>query len=112
MFSDEGISSRHNSPIATMYKSIRKSCKGLSETPLHFIFRYEGDSAGRYRRYPLLANVSRGEPIRVNMDEQNTLDLYKEYIQAFESKDYQVIADVLCRTPFFSSPSGTTIFGN
>ena len=30
----------------------------------------------------------RGEPIRVNMDEQNTLDLYKEYIQAFESKDY------------------------
>ena len=54
----------------------------------------------------------RGEPIRVNMDEQNTLDLYKEYIQAFESKDYQAIAD-LCRTPFFaSSPSGTTIFGN
>ena len=46
------------------------------------------------------------------MDEQNTLDLYKEYIQAFESKDYQAIAD-LCRTPFFaSSPSGTTIFGN
>ena len=54
----------------------------------------------------------RGEPIRVNMDEQNTLDLYKEYIQAFESKDYQAIAD-LCRTPFFaSSPSGTTLFGN
>ena len=46
------------------------------------------------------------------MDEQNTLDLYKGYIQAFESKDYQAIAD-LCRTPFFaSSPSGTTIFGN
>ena len=54
----------------------------------------------------------RGEPIRVNMDEQNTLDLYKEYVQAFESKDYHAIAD-LCRTPFFaSSPSGTTIFGN
>ena len=35
-----------------------------------------------------------------------------EYIQAFEKKDYRVIAD-LCRTPFFaSSPSGTTIFGN
>ena len=46
------------------------------------------------------------------MDEQNTLDLYKEYIQAFERKDYHAIAD-LCRTPFFaSSPSGTTIFGN
>ena len=28
------------------------SCKGLSETPLHFIFRYKGDSVGRYRRYP------------------------------------------------------------
>ena len=54
----------------------------------------------------------RGDPIRVNMDEQNTLDLYKEYIKAFESKDYHAIAD-LCRTPFFaSSPSGTTIFGN
>ena len=54
----------------------------------------------------------RGEPIRVNMDEQNTLDIYMEYIQAFESKDYNSIAD-LCRTPFFaSSPSGTIIFGN
>lgn len=46
------------------------------------------------------------------MDEQNTLDLYMEYIQAFEKKDYHAIAD-RCRTPFFaSSPSGTTIFGN
>lgn len=46
------------------------------------------------------------------MDEQNILDIYKEYIQAFETKDYQTIAD-RCRTPFFaSSPSGTTIFGN
>ena len=46
------------------------------------------------------------------MDEQKTLDLYMEYIQAFESKDYHAIAD-RCRTPFFaSSPSGTTIFGN
>lgn len=46
------------------------------------------------------------------MDEQTTLDLYMNYIQAFENKDYQVIAD-LCRTPFFaSSPSGTTIFGS
>ena len=46
------------------------------------------------------------------MDEQKTLDLYMDYIRAFENKDYHSIAD-LCRTPFFaSSPSGTTIFGN
>tara|TARA_B100000459_G_scaffold142821_1_gene103802 strand:- start:1834 stop:2238 length:405 start_codon:yes stop_codon:yes gene_type:complete len=46
------------------------------------------------------------------MDEQQTLDLYMEYIQAFENKDYQTIAN-RCRTPFFaSSPSGTTIFGD
>ena len=44
------------------------------------------------------------------MDEQKTLDLYMDYIQAFENKDYDSIANV-CRTPFFaSSPSGTTIF--
>ena len=44
------------------------------------------------------------------MDEQETLDVYMNYIQAFENKDYQSIAN-LCRTPFFaSSPSGTTIF--
>ena len=54
----------------------------------------------------------RGEPIGINMDEQDTLDLYMEYIQAFQRKDYHEIAD-RCRTPFFaSSPSGTTIFGN
>ena len=46
------------------------------------------------------------------MDEQLTLGLYMDYIQAFENKDYHSIAN-LCRTPFFaSSPSGTTIFGN
>ena len=46
------------------------------------------------------------------MDEQKALNLYMEYIQAFERKDYRAIAD-RCRTPFFaSSPSGTTIFGN
>ena len=46
------------------------------------------------------------------MDEQKTLDLYMDYIRAFENKDYHSIAD-LCRTPFFaSSPSGTTIFEN
>ena len=46
------------------------------------------------------------------MDEQKTLDLYMDYIQSFENKDYNSIANV-CRTPFFaSSPSGTTIFGN
>ena len=54
----------------------------------------------------------RGEPIGIYMDEQNTLDLYMEYIQAFERKDYHEIVE-RCRTPFFaSSPSGTTIFGN
>ncbi len=37
-----------------MNKAIRMSWKGLSETPLHFIFRYKGDSVGRYRRYPLI----------------------------------------------------------
>ena len=46
------------------------------------------------------------------MDEQKTLDIYMDYIRAFENKDYHSIAD-LCRTPFFaSSPSGTTIFEN
>ena len=46
------------------------------------------------------------------MDEQKALDLYIDYIHAFENKDYESIAN-LCRTPFFaSSPSGTTIFGN
>ena len=48
----------------------------------------------------------------MNMDEQKTLNLYMDYIQAFENKDYDSIANV-CRTPFFaSSPSGTTIFEN
>ena len=32
-------------------RSFQISCKGLSETPLHFIFRYKGDSVVRYRRY-------------------------------------------------------------
>ena len=46
------------------------------------------------------------------MDKQKTLDLYMDYIHAFENKDYESIAN-LCRTPFFaSSPSGTTIFDN
>ena len=46
------------------------------------------------------------------MDEQKTLDLYMDYIYAFENKEYESIVN-LCRTPFFaSSPSGTTIFGN
>jgi len=31
----------------------RGCCKGSSETPLHFISRYKGDSVGRYRRSPL-----------------------------------------------------------
>ena len=46
------------------------------------------------------------------MDEQKTLDLYMDFIYAFESMEYESIEN-LCRTPFFaSSPSGTTIFGN
>ena len=54
----------------------------------------------------------RGRPIGMNMDQQKTLNLYMDYIQAFENKDYDSIANV-CRTPFFaSSPSGTIIFGN
>jgi len=32
-------------------KLVGKTCKGSSETPLHFILRYKGDSVGRYRRY-------------------------------------------------------------
>ena len=54
----------------------------------------------------------RGRPLGMNMDEQKTLNVYMDYIQAFENKDYDSIANV-CRTPFFaSSPSGTTIFEN
>ena len=36
---------------------------GLSETPLHFIFRYKGDSVGRYRRYPLIRIWMEGLPM-------------------------------------------------
>ena len=46
------------------------------------------------------------------MDKQKTLNLYMDYIHAFENKDYDSIANVF-RTPFFvSSPSGTIIFEN
>ena len=46
------------------------------------------------------------------MDEKEVMDLYMEYIRAFENKDIQNIAD-LCRTPFFaSSPSGTSVFAD
>jgi hypothetical protein len=34
--------------------------EGLSETPLHFISRYKGDSVGRYRRYPRYTRKYRG----------------------------------------------------
>ena len=47
-----------------MYKSFRIGCKGLSETPSHFIFRYKGDSVGRYRRYPLPRRVNEGVPLQ------------------------------------------------
>ena len=61
---------------------------------------------------PNLGIHHRGPPIGMNMDQQKTLNLYMDYIQAFENKDYDSIANV-CRTPFFvSSPSGTIIFGN
>ena len=39
------------------------SCKGSSETPLNFIFRYKGDSVGRYRRYRLLTHWCEGDPL-------------------------------------------------
>ncbi len=46
------------------------------------------------------------------MKEQNILDLYSNYIQAFENKNYDFIATV-CRTPFFtSSPEGGVVFEN
>ena len=46
------------------------------------------------------------------MDEEEAMDHYMDYIRAFESKDFQTIAD-LCRTPFFaSSPSGTSVFAD
>ena len=49
--------------ICSSNKSFRISCKGLSETPLHFIFRYKGDSVGRYRRYGLMTRLIRGSPL-------------------------------------------------
>ena len=44
----------------------RIGCKGLSETPLYFIFQYNGDSVGRYRRYPLLQNERKGPLVFFN----------------------------------------------
>ena len=41
-------------------------CKGLSETPLHFILRYKGDSVGRYRRYLLKAPTA--NPLKVDCE--------------------------------------------
>jgi len=38
----------------------------VSETPLNFIFRYKGDSVGRYRRYPLLHMRADGVPFETN----------------------------------------------
>ena len=49
--------------ICSSNKSFRISCKGLSETPLHFIFRYKEDSVGRYRRYRFICFKSREERI-------------------------------------------------
>ena len=64
------------------------------------------------RRLNVLRWLYNGHLQKVFMDEQQVLDLYMEYIRAFEDKDYTAIAD-RCRTPFFaSSPSGTSIFGN
>ena len=36
--------------------------QGSSKTPLHFIFRYKGDSVGRYRRYPLVRFSDQKQP--------------------------------------------------
>ena len=46
-----------NTEPQTINKAIWISCKGSSETPLHFISRYKGDSVGRYRRYPCIHKV-------------------------------------------------------
>ena len=43
--------------------SIRIGCKGSSDTPLHFIFRYKGDSVGRYRRYRCVHGRIHGVPM-------------------------------------------------
>ncbi len=84
----------------------------LHNTPVNITNEHMGSQWAVYNPTHYLPMYHRGEPIRIYMDEQNTLDLYMEYIQAFERKDYHAIAD-RCRTPFFaSSPSGTTIFGN
>jgi len=39
------------------------SSKELSETPLHFISRYKGDSVGRYRRYSSNYQVMSYDPL-------------------------------------------------
>ena len=49
-------------PVWTINRLIWMSWKGSSETPLHFIFLYKGDSVGRYRRYGLLTHPIRGGP--------------------------------------------------
>jgi hypothetical protein len=46
------------------------------------------------------------------MEEKIIMDIYHNYIQAFEKKEYDTI-NHLCRTPFFgTSPSGTIVFNN
>ena len=47
----QGVLVNPNKPIERSDKSFRIDTEGLSETPLHFIFRCKGDSVGRYRRY-------------------------------------------------------------
>jgi len=36
---------------------------GVSETPLHFIFRYKGDSVGQYRGYGCVCRHTQGHPM-------------------------------------------------
>ena len=46
--------------MASIDKLIRIDKEGSSETTLHFIFRYNGDSVGRYKRYRRVDCMYRG----------------------------------------------------
>ena len=54
----------HSPHLSVSYNQlIRIVLEGLSETPLHFIFQYKGDSMGRYRRYRCRCICIEGEPL-------------------------------------------------
>ena len=46
------------------------SWKGLSDYPSNFEYKFEGDSVGRFGRYPALRIRHRGDPMVTNMDEE------------------------------------------